>query len=209
MHTLGRRSGPIDTPAGERPVADVDERDLVRRCRAGDRAAHDEFYRRYRRQVASVLYRVLNERRELEDLVQEVFLIAFRGLERFRGDARVSTWLYRICVNVALGAIRANARRPQPVLVGDPDEPPADGTAAHDGSPLRCLERRRARARVLRLLAALPPKKRVVLYLHEIEGLEPKEIADIVGAHPVTVRTRLFYARREFFRLAAQEAEEA
>jgi RNA polymerase sigma-70 factor (ECF subfamily) len=84
----------------------ADEAELIERCRAHERAAHDEFYHRFRRQVAGNLFRVLGDRTDLDDLVQEVFVIAFRGLERFRGDARLSTWLYRICVNVALGLIR-------------------------------------------------------------------------------------------------------
>src|SRR5438552_16194166 len=90
----------------------ADEADLIQRCRADERAAHDELYPRFLRQVAGNLYRVLGDRDDLEDLVQEVFVIAFRGLERFRGDARLSTWLYRICVNVALGRIRTRKRRP-------------------------------------------------------------------------------------------------
>src|SRR5688500_10165478 len=90
----------------------TDEADLIARCRRHDRGACDELYQRFRRQVAGNLYRVLGDRSDLEDLVQEVFVIAFRGLERFRGDARLSTWIYRICVNVALGRIRTRKRRP-------------------------------------------------------------------------------------------------
>src|SRR6476659_11028334 len=88
------------------------EADLIDRCRRDERAAHDELYHRFRRQVAGNLYRVLGDRSDLDDLVQEVFVIAFRGLQKFRGDARLSTWLYRICVNVALGRIRTRKRRP-------------------------------------------------------------------------------------------------
>ena len=88
----------------------ADEADLIERCRADQRSAHDELYHRFRRQVAGNLYRVLGDRVDLEDLVQEVFVIAFRGLDKFRGDARLSTWLYRICVNVALGRIRMRRR---------------------------------------------------------------------------------------------------
>src|SRR5678816_3146772 len=102
----------------------VDEADLIERCRADERAAHDELYHRFRRQVAGNLYRVLGVRTDLEDLVQEVFVIAFRGLVKFRGDARLSTWLYRICVNVALGRIRTRlfyARREfYRVIAGEP-----------------------------------------------------------------------------------------
>src|SRR4029077_13883043 len=99
----------------------ADEADLIARCRADERAAHDEFYHRFRRQVAGNLIRVIGDRNDLDDLVQEVFVIAFRGLDKFRGDARLSTWLYRICVNVALGRIRTRKRRPMAIGVADLD----------------------------------------------------------------------------------------
>jgi RNA polymerase sigma-70 factor (ECF subfamily) len=188
----------------------VDEADLIERCRAHDRTGHDELYHRYRRQVASNLYRVLGDRTDLEDLVQEVFVIAFRGLDRFRGDARLSTWLYRICVNVALGRIRTRKRRPAAVGMTDLDAAPADPSLTErPETPERSLERRRDQASVYRALELLAPKKRIVLYLHEIEGLDLKEIAYLVDSNPVTVRTRLFYARREFYKIVAGEAVEA
>ena len=182
------------------------EADLIARCRADERAAHDEFYHRYRRQVAGNLYRVIGDRSDLDDLVQEVFVIAFRGLDRFRGDARLSTWLYRICVNVALGRIRTRKRRPAAIGVTDLDAASADPSVTErPETPDRSLERQQERERVYRALEQLAPKKRIVLYLHEIEGLDLKEIAYVVDSNPVTVRTRLFYARREFYKIIAGE----
>jgi RNA polymerase sigma-70 factor (ECF subfamily) len=188
----------------------ADEAELIARCRADERAAHDEFYHRFRRQVAGNLYRVLGDRTDLDDLVQEVFVIAFRGLERFRGDARLSTWLYRICVNVALGRIRTRKRRPAAIGMPDLDAAPHDPSLTErPETPEKSLERQQDRQRVYRALEALAPKKRIVLYLHEIEGMDLKEIAYLVESNPVTVRTRLFYARREFYRvLAGEPAEE-
>jgi RNA polymerase sigma-70 factor (ECF subfamily) len=188
----------------------ADEADLIERCRAHERTAHDEFYHRFRRQVAGNLYRVLGDRTDLEDLVQEVFVIAFRGLERFRGDARLSTWLYRICVNVALGRIRTRRRRPSAIGVTDVDAAAIDPSLSErPETPEKSLERREDRERVYRALEQLAPKKRIVLYLHEIEGLDLKEIAYLVESNPVTVRTRLFYARREFYRAIAGEGEDS
>jgi RNA polymerase sigma-70 factor, ECF subfamily len=184
----------------------IDEADLIQRCRADERTAHDELYHRFRRQVAGNLYRVLGDRSDLEDLVQEVFVIAFRGLDKFRGDARLSTWLYRICVNVALGRIRTRRRRPNAIGVNDLDSASADPSLTErPETPEKSLERQRDRERVYQALEQLAPKKRVVLYLHEIEGLDLKEIAYLVDSNPVTVRTRLFYARREFYRVIAGE----
>src|SRR3982751_5048082 len=122
----------------------ADEVELIERCRVHERAAHDELYHRFRRQVAGNLYRVLGDRTDLDDLVQEVFVIAFRGLDRFRGDARLSTWLYRICVNVALGRIRTRKRRPAAVGMVDLDSAATDPTFAdRPETPDRSLERRR------------------------------------------------------------------
>src|SRR3954467_14990093 len=141
------------------PLDPADEADLIARCKADDRTAHDELYHRFRRQVAGNLYRVLGDRADLDDLVQEVFVIAFRGLERFRGDARLSTWLYRICVNVALGRIRT--RRPPPVTVGvkDLDGAAPDASTERPETPDRSLERRQEQARVYAALEHLAPKK--------------------------------------------------
>jgi RNA polymerase sigma-70 factor (ECF subfamily) len=187
----------------------ADEADLIARCRAHERAAHDEFYHRFRRQVAGNLYRVLGDRTDLDDLVQEVFVIAFRGLERFRGDARLSTWLYRICVNVALGRIRTRKRRPAAIGLPDLDTAVTDPSLTErPETPAQSLQRRQDQERVYRALEVLAPKKRIVLYLHEIEGLDLKEIAYLVDSNPVTVRTRLFYARKEFYKVLAGEAPE-
>ena len=206
---VGRKSGSLDTPAA---LSQVDEADLIARCRAGERAAHDELYQRFRRPVAANLYRVLGDAGDLDDLVQDVFVIAFRGLETFRGEARLSTWLYRICVNVALGKIRSRTRRPPPIAVADVDDVAdaragAMGSADRPETPERALERAQARARVYRALEQLAPKKRIVLYLHEIEGLDLKDIAYLVDSNAVTVRTRLFYARREFYKLIAEDGQ--
>lgn len=184
------------------PGGATNEADLVRRCVAGERAAFEQFYQEHRRLVAANLYRVLGDRSELDDLVQEVFVIAFRGMERFRGDARLSTWLYRICVNVALGRLRSKTRKPPPVTQAEPVE---GGVDESPESPERLLERREDVARVYRVLERLSPKKRVVLVLHEIEGFDIKEIAEIVQAPLVTVRTRLHYARKEFYEMIARE----
>jgi RNA polymerase sigma-70 factor (ECF subfamily) len=198
-----------DTTGSLAVLDPADEAELIERCVADERAAHDELYQRFRRQVAANLYRVLGDRSDLDDLVQEVFVIAFRGLSRFRGDARLSTWLYRICVNVALGRIRTRKRRPVAYGVNDLDQTALDPSLTErPETPDRSLERQQDRERVYRALDALAPKKRIVLYLHEIEGLDLKEIAYLVDSNPVTVRTRLFYARKEFYRALVGEVEE-
>jgi RNA polymerase sigma-70 factor (ECF subfamily) len=205
LKVVSRKSGNLDTGSIQ-ALTPIDEAALIARCRAGERAAQDLLYTRFRRQVAATLFRVLGDRTDLDDLVQEVFVIAFRGLANFRGDARLSTWLYRVCVNVALGRMRLRSRRPQAFGVDDLEAASAKSVdTERPETPERALERAQDRARVYRALDKMAPKKRIVLYLHEIEGLDLKEIAYLVESNAVTVRTRLFYARKEFYKLVASD----
>ena len=103
--------------------------------------------------------------------------------------------------------VRTRRRRPTAIGVNDLDVAAADPTHERPETPEKSLERQRDREKVYRALEHLAPKKRVVLYLHEIEGLDLKDIAYLVDSNPVTVRTRLFYARREFYRVIAEEDE--
>jgi RNA polymerase sigma-70 factor (ECF subfamily) len=178
----------------------ADRPDLVARCQKGDKEALGEFYRLYRAEVARNLFRVLGPSRgELEDVLQEVFIEVFRSIARFRGEARLSTWLYRVCVNVALQRLRKRKRRA---------EVSTEAIVERESgvTPERELDSRRRLDAVYGILDLLSPKKRVVFILHEIEGLEPREIAGVVGAPVLTVRTRLHYARKEFYSLAARDA---
>ena len=180
------------------PGADVR---LVERCQKGERDALGEFYRQYRAEVTRNLQRELGPGRreaELEDVLQDVFVEAFRSIGRFRGDAKLSTWLYRVCINVALQRLRKR-RRLAEVSTDEVAE------QASEQTPERGLDARRRLDTVYRILDRLSPKKRVVFILHEIEGREPKEIAQLVGAPVLTVRTRLHYARKEFYAYVASE----
>jgi RNA polymerase sigma-70 factor (ECF subfamily) len=173
--------------------------DLVARCQRGEKEALGELYRLYRAEVARNLHRMLGPGRgDLEDVLQEVFIEVFRSIARFRGDAKITTWLYRVCVNVALQRLRKRKRRAE--VSGD-----TVTERVTDETPERELDNRRRLDAVYRILDELSPKKRVVFILHEIEGREPKEIAGIVGAPVLTVRTRLHYARKEFYARAASD----
>lgn len=179
-------------------LTEVDE--LVARCKAGDAAAFKELFRAHRGDVARLVHRMLGPSADLEDVVQEVFLQVHRSIKDFRGQARFSTWLYRVTVNVVL--MHRRSARSRPVFIDAPEgHTPPDARALPDEQVAR-LSRIRA---FQRLLDRLSDKKRAVFILHELEGVAPAEIAQIVGAPVLTVRTRLFYARRE---LAAMLREE-
>ncbi|HVY48247.1 MAG TPA: RNA polymerase sigma factor [Minicystis sp.] len=188
---------------GEERVAvaeplEIDE--LVRRAQRGDRQAFAELFRRHRADVGRLVYRMLGPTADAEDVVQEVFLQVHRSLGEFRGEAKFSTWLHRVSVNVVLMVRRA--ARSRPVFAGEAREDlePARGLLPDEDAA------RRARITAFRrLLDRLPEKKRTVFELHELEGMAPADISTLVGAPVLTVRTRLFYARRE---LAAMMRDE-
>jgi len=178
----------------------VDTLGLVERCQHGDPEAFRELFRAHRQDVTRLALRMLGRSSDLEDIVQEVFLQVHRSLREFRHGARFSTWLYRVTVNVVLMHRRAAKSRP---VFGDAP----DGLPAVDQKPFadEQLDRHRRVDAFHRLLDRLSEKKRVVFVLHELEGLPPGEIAQIVGSPVLTVRTRLFYARRELLALLAHE----
>ncbi len=166
--------------------------DLVGRCQKKEQSALAEFYQRYKNEVARIVYKVLGPDTELEDVVQEVFLEVFRCIDTFKGNAQFSTWLYRVSSNVALQRLRRLKRCPEGFSVPTEELP-------HEETPLRSLERQDSSRIVYNILDTIAPKKRMVFILHEIVGMNSKEIAQVVGTNVLTVRTRLHYARKEFY----------
>jgi RNA polymerase sigma-70 factor (ECF subfamily) len=173
--------------------------DLVARCRGGDRSAWRLLYERHAPTVHRFICALGVPDSEREDACQEVFMAIYRSLGRFRGDARLSTWIYRIA---ARGANRLVQRRRLHVLVStlllreplpEPEPDPSEKTAR-----VHLLDD---------LLKRLPPKKRTVLVLFEIEGLPIDEIAKIVGCPENTVWSRLHHARAELTKLAARRVK--
>jgi RNA polymerase sigma factor (sigma-70 family) len=178
----------------------VESEALVQRCQAGDDEAFRQLFRAHRTDVTRLVHRLLGGSADVEDVVQEVFLQVHRSLKDFRFGSRFSTWLYRVTVNVVL--MQRRAARSRPIFVEALDTPsPRDEALLPDEQAARG---RRVEA-LFRILARLSDKKRVVFVLHELEGLSPTEIAKIVRAPVLTVRTRLFYARRELVELLREE----
>lgn len=181
------------------PTDATDRRaDVLERAREGDREAFRELYRTYSGKVASQLAPMV-PRSDLEDLVQDVFIEVFRSLKRFEGRSAFTTWLYRVAMHVALKARRSAGRRRVDVVeelpeVADGAQGPADVTLSSE-----------RQARVEALLQQLAPKKRAVLVMHDLQGMEYAEIAEITQTPVLTVRTRLFYARKELEALAAAD----
>ena len=130
---------------------------------------------------------------------QDVFVEVYRSLKRFEGRSAFTTWLYRLTVHVAMKARRKHTRSRLDIVEELPDA--VDPSAGPDDATLSA-ERQ---ARVEELLQQLSPKKRAVLVMHDLRGMEAQRIAEILDTNILTVRTRLFYARRELEALAAND----
>jgi RNA polymerase sigma-70 factor (ECF subfamily) len=178
-------------------------RALIDRALSGDASAFREIFRAHRQDVARVVYRLLGPSPDVDDVVQEVFLHVYRSLPSFRGDSRFSTWLYRLAVNVTRMHLRKGRSRPRFADVDVPDVASEEDARRDDPES---LSEQRLRVRALYdLLDKLGEKKREVIVLHDFEGMPAKEIAALVGAPVLTVRTRLFYARKELYAAMASE----
>lgn len=174
-------------------LSSLTDADLVRSCRLGDVAAWRILYDRYAPLVhrfASALGVPVEER---EDASQDIFIAVFRSLRHFRGEAQLSTWIYRIAARHAIRLGRRRRTRETMRLTMLNEKP----TVLVDPS-----ERSTQIATLDRMLEKLPPKKRTVLVLFEIEGLSAKEISDVVGCPENTVWSRLHHARSEMVKTA-------
>ena len=163
---------------------------LLGRLRAGDGGAFEELVRTYQHRVFGVAFRMLNNAADAEEIAQEVFLRAHRGLADFRGDAKLSTWLYaiasRLCLNRLGSGERAMTRGGDAVLMQLPHE--ASG-------PDTVLEQSELEAALHRAIAELPDERRIVVVLRDLEGLAYEEIAEALDLPVGTVRSRLHRAR--------------
>jgi len=163
---------------------------LVERCRAGDLAAFETIYRTHAGRLYSVACRVLGNPTDAEDLLQEIFLAAHRKLETFRGESALGTWLYRLAMNLCLDHLRSRATRS-----GQVTDPLDDEYGLDDSGSRRLAERTVARMDLERAMAQLPEGCRTAFVLHDVEGLEHREIADILGIAEGTSKSQVHKAR--------------
>jgi len=177
----------------------VHDEELILRLQRGDEWAFQLLVRRFRKKIFSVAYGITLDREESQDIVQEVFLQAYRSIVGFRGDSSLATWLHRITVNRCLNWKRRWARRFKWMHVST-DSTDDDVPTVEIESPLPNPEDRVADAQTRRqienALKMLPEQIRTVFVLRELEGLSYEEIADVTGIKLGTVRSRLFHARQ-------------
>ena len=186
-----------------------DERKLLARLRAGDEDAFGMVVNQYGGRMLATARRLLNNEHDAQDAVQEAFASGFRALNKFNGDAMLSTWLHRIVVNAAFIQLRSRRRRSEhPIETLLPrfdqngewiDDPPTAATET-------ILERRDSREMVRRCIERLPDKYRSVLLLRDIEELDTDETARCLATSANTVKVRLHRARQALKTLIERES---
>lgn len=186
------------------------DEELVARSIGGDRDSFNQLIVRWERPIYALAYRTLGREEEARDICQETFLRAFRALPNFRGQAKFSSWLYRIALNLCRDWIRKERRAP---VVQPPEDVDLFDLAA-SAEPSESIEDLVARKDMTRLvekaMARLPEEQRTAILLKEYHGLTFQEIADLVGCPLSTVKTRLYQGltvlRRELAQRAGQVA---
>jgi len=181
------------------PLFESDDRRLVEACLAGQVEAFDVIVERHQRAVYQVCFRFVRRHEDAADLTQEVFLRAYRGLRRFRGEATLKTWLYRIGVNVCLNHVAGRQMQDTPL-----DEAPHLPAAGDD--PALSFEKTRESARVRAAVARLPRKQRATLILRVYQDLSHREIALALGTTVGAVKANFFHALGNLKKLLAEDA---
>jgi len=161
------------------------ERALVERCRAGDEEAFGELVERYKDLVFALIARTVQDRSRAEDLAQEVFLRVHRGLPYFRGEARLSTWIYRIVANVCV----QDHERVRPVVPLENARSPSAADRQYGDFELR--------DRLEKAIARLPAQYRLVIAAHYLQGVQYEDLAVAMNMSLGTVKTQLHRAKRE------------
>ena len=166
-------------------MADFDERALIERCRTGDDIAFGELVDRYKNLVYAMVWRMVGDRSQTDDLAQDVFLKVYRGLPYFRGDARLSTWIFRIVSNVCS---QARSRRTAEVPGLPPGREPGSADTAFAELELR--------DRLDKAIAQLPENYRLLIAAHYLDGVQYEALAEALDIPVGTVKTHLYRAKR-------------
>lgn len=180
-------------------MTNTEQMDIIRRIVSGETELFEQLVTEHQTRVYNLALRMVSNRADAEDCAQEAFVKAFRALPSFRGDASVSSWLYRLTTNVCLDFLRAKKRRAETSLAaatenGEPVE--SDIPDPSDG-PETLAEKSERRAMVHRALRQLPDDFRQVLLLRELGELSYDEIGHAMQLEAGTVKSRIFRARRK------------
>ncbi len=177
---------------GEREI----DRALVKRVQKGDKTAFDLLVRKYQHKIANLVSRYVSQT-DVEDVTQEAFIKAYRGLQNFRGDSAFYTWMYRIAVNTAKNYLVASGRRTPEASVDaqEAEQYESGGWLQEEGTPERILLSSEIEQTIQETIAGLPEELRTAILLREFEGFSYDEIAATMECPIGTIRSRIFRAR--------------
>jgi len=190
--------GPAPQAAAE--PEEIDDLTLVRRSQKEDMRAYDVLVRRYQERIYATVYHMTSNHEDANDLTQETFIKAFRALRSFKGDSSFYTWIYRIAVNKTINFLKQRKNRVQ-ISLNDMDfnaENDPDLVAlVSEKTPRRALNLSELQEKLNAAMLKLSEHHRMVVTLHDIQGLSHEEIGKIMDCNVGTVRSRLFYARQQ------------
>jgi RNA polymerase sigma factor (sigma-70 family) len=177
-----------------------DDLSLVNRAQAGNLEAYDELVRRYQERIYSTIYHMTSNHEDANDLAQESFIKAFQALRSFKGDSSFFTWIYRIAVNRTINFLKQRKNRIQ-LSLNDLDfnaeNDPELVALVSQKTPRRDLSLAELQEKLNEAMLKLSHEHRLVVNLHDIQGLSHEEISKIMDCNIGTVRSRLFYARQQ------------
>lgn len=191
----GNEAGP-EAPEDVR----VEDVDLVKAAKDGDVAAYDELVRRYQERVYATIYHMTSNHDDANDLAQETFIKGYQALKSFKGDSSFYTWVYRIAVNKTINFLKQRKKRTS-LSLNDMDmnaENDPDLVAlTSENTPRRDLNLTELQEKLNAAMQKLSEVHRLVVTLHDVQGLSHEEIGKILDCNVGTVRSRLFYARQQ------------
>ena len=181
-------------------IAPTDEQVLVRRAKEGDLPAYDELIQRYQERIYATVYHMTANHEDANDLAQETFIKAYKALKSFKGDSSFYTWIYRIAVNKTINFLKQRRNRTY-MSLNDVDfnlehDPEMVALVSHN-TPHRAAKLSELHEKLNVALLKLSEVHRMVVVLHDVQGMPHEEIGKIMDCNVGTVRSRLFYARQQ------------
>jgi len=173
-------------------VVGLTDEELVSRSMGGDPESFNQLIKRWEKPIYALAYRTIGREDDARDVVQETFLRAFRGLSGFKGQAKFSSWLYRITLNLCRDWMRRQRRAPVVVTPDGVDLVELAGESEEVETADAAVERKDLSRAIARAMTALPEEQRAAIVLKEYHGLTFQEIADLLGCPLSTVKTRLY-----------------
>ena len=184
------------------PLLPEKEEYILREWRSGNKKIFTDLFRTYQRQVMGVLKFYVSSSSELEDVLQNVFIEVYKSLDSFEGRSKLSSWIFRIAIFVALRH-RKQSFRFFRNLVFQKNTKDKNHEVSFDApdteTPHHLFVKKEAEKRIQKILSGISEKKKTVMILNDLQGVSQTEIAEIVNTSLATVRTRLFHARKEFW----------